>query len=206
METNISPIPFRKLVEVPFYVQATASCFKYVDIQLFISSTCENSNTYQYGVTLDKITGNVAVDYDTTYGMSSSSATFSVSWGSSLNVAASMTNDSTAQNASNNIPFWAIAIIALLVILIVLIFVGVRKLFRISDYMTSQTPKVTPLHEVYQQKSNEFEEINEHFVTTEMFTPRPVYTRSNKLPTSHTNCPVKESNEQNSEDHYKLQL
>ena len=91
-QTNIVKIPFRQMIEVPFVATTIGVCMNYVDIQLIISATCENVNTYQYGVIT--VGDDVAVDYNTIRRVTNSTASFTVKWKATATTGSSIASSS----------------------------------------------------------------------------------------------------------------
>ena len=165
METDISQIPYRTSVEVPFYVTTTSKCLNYVDIELFLGATCESSDTYQYGTITNG--GNIDVDYGTTYGMSNSTATFSVSWKSSTSVSAGiLPSANTMTSTSSDIPTWAVAVIVLVavcIIALIMIFIVLWKIMKQNEMTAMKQAKHEGgnLMDIYEDKSDKFREVND---------------------------------------------
>ena len=124
--TEIDSIPYRELIEVPFWVTTTGNCLNFLDVKLLIHSACESGDTYQYGVITNG--GDVAVDYATVNSMSSSTATFSVSWkqpaGLSAAISSSASNDMTNTSEIFNIIRVLVNIILVLHAITVILFLG----------------------------------------------------------------------------------
>ena len=157
-EQLISYIPFQQLVEIPFYIMTTSNCMNYVDIMLMIYAACENEElTYQYGVSLNIATGDVEVDYNTTYGISNSTASFSVSWQSSPSLTAhtsSLVNEASS-TSSSVILTWVIILFVLVLLLMVLMTIGFWKVFSILNKLPSATQQDKRLDEFYELKATE---------------------------------------------------
>ena len=100
-QSVITKIPYRVKIEVPFYVTTIGTtCLDYDNIQLIFFATCENVNTYQYGIIFDDKSGDVTVDYDTTYGVSNSTALFSVKWKAPRAIAATYSSNTAFSGQS----------------------------------------------------------------------------------------------------------
>ena len=149
----ISYIPFRQLVEVPFHVYTTSNCMNYVNLMLIIQSACESKLTYQYGTTLDVVTGDVAVDYNTTYGISNSTVSFSVRWKAPVAMSADRTSliDGASTVTSSDIRSWAIAIIVLNIVIFLIMILLFWKVFSILNKQVTPT-RDTQLHELYEEE------------------------------------------------------
>jgi len=93
METQLTVIPYNRLVEVPFAVyngpigrSGILLCNNFVDVEINLMSTCEmpstSSSVYQYGVVQDPVSKLNSVSYDSSiaYRAANSTATFSVVW------------------------------------------------------------------------------------------------------------------------------
>ena len=166
--TEIDSIPYRQLIEVPFSVTTTGNCLNYVDVQLLIHSTCESTDTYQYGVTVDS--GEVAVDYTTVNSMASSAATFSVSWKTSagtLSGTASSSSDGATKTSENfnEMRIFAIILIVSQIITIICISAGLWKMFNILN-STDQVPREKPLYDFYESKPEDIQGSNEQFTNS----------------------------------------
>ena len=189
-QTIITKIPYRTKIEVPFSITTEGKCYTYVDVRLLFSATCETVYTYQYGIKFDQATGDVAVDYGTTYGVSNSTATFSVSWKAPASAVAGTSSLEAASQStlnSNDIRILDIVIMSLLVIVIILlsviIYTNIMSIRKIP--LTNTSPK--PLYEFYESKlssEGNYDGVNRS-ISNERYAYDPHVTRSQLVTDSH---------------------
>ena len=168
-------------MEVPFYVSTTATCMKFKDIVLFMSSTCESASTYQYGAKLEA--GSMVVDTNTTYGMSNSSAKFSVNWMSSgmnsnvATIAASTSTDVRNIRSSDVALFGLLVFVILLLSCLGYIAWKQSKLLNIMHSKLESLSQPKQLHEFYQPPtdSHPLVDMNDSFLVSS-----PTYRRTKK--------------------------
>ena len=162
---EITNVPYRTQIEVPFFVFTTTSCLQYNDIPILIHSGCESltETPYQYGVTTNG--GDVNVDYSTIIRTYNTSATFSVSWKAPTSVSSSTSSINTGTETNSQNTTTVLLIVLIILVSIVLIMLATVILLMVvrnkkDSNNNANTEDSKNLLDFYDQKPDLFNEQN----------------------------------------------
>ena len=157
-------IPYRTLVEVPFFVTMTGSCNQFVNIELQILPTCEipteSSYPYQYGGVYAN--GSYAIDYSNVVSTLTSVSSFSVSWKPSSALSASTSPDQI--NSTAAVPSPSLLYIMILVVQgLILLGIGVNIYFKLcvkkdvkNKMIQNDAQELNPMYNNEQNMDSQF--------------------------------------------------